>query len=216
MAYKKRTAMRRTVKRRTRRTIIPRTMINSNMLFINCELSLPIEIPISTMVSRFNYIGPGPLSFIDMGQFLTNSNTFNEMATRFALYKITALKIDVRPTFFPHLNTNLEYPCFGINFFPSTTGSFIGSSSVINSDKSMIVSSNQSYVSKKWSFPNNYYEGNGTGGYGVWNTTTNYANLPGSIQLGSYSLLSNFSATTRIANCRAILYIVFKDKQLTA
>lgn len=208
--------MKRSIIRKSRRTAIPRSMINSNMMFINCEVSAPIDIVASGNLCRFTYASPGPLNYIDMKDVLANSSTFTEMATRFSLYKITALRIECRPVFSPYTTTSLEYPVVCVNFFPSLSGSFIGSTAVSNSDKVMTVSSQQTYVAKKWNFPNNYFEGNSSGGYGVWNSTFSYSQLPGSVQMGTYALNSVWGSTaSRISNCRIIAYCVFKDKQLT-
>ena len=184
---------------------------SSSSLSLNVEHGNTVEYTTSSY--RFR-ISPNN-QYIDVAAMLAGETTFTEMAARFSMYRINGLKIEARAIFEPSSNTNLEHQVVWLGFFPSVTGSYIGSNQVMNYDKSLITSTNQTLMSRKMTFYNNYFEGSGGGGYGTWNSVTTYSQIPGSIQIAVTTPRSSFVVTSSLIHVRFIFNVTFKEKQLT-
>lgn len=156
------------------------------------------------------------LSFLSVADQLNAEVSFTEMSARFSMYRINGLKIEARSVFEPSSSTNLEHQVIWIAFFPSTTSSYIGANQVINYDKSLIIATTQTLMSRKQTFYNNFFEGTGGGGYGTWNSVGSVSNLVGSIQIAGTTPRTSFVTTTSMVHVRFIWNITFKEKQLTA
>lgn len=210
--------MQRSKKRTNRKPKSSRSKIykqpNSSIFNINVEAIMTIRIQ-----NLGNTVGCNEnsnLVYRNVSDMLTSSATFSEMSSRFSMYRINALKIECRSIHEP-VSTNIpEYIIFGLGFFPASTSTSIGSNQVMNYDKSLIMSTNQTLMSRKQTFYNNYFEGTGSGGYGTWNSSGSVSSLVGSIQLGNYSPSTTASSTFTLAIARIIFNVTFKEKQLTA
>jgi len=183
---------------------------SSSSLSINVESTYRIEHTTSTY--QFNGTA---LKYVDIATLFASETTFTEMASRFSMYRINGIKIEARSLFEPHANTNLEHMIFWVGFFPSLTGSYVGASAVSNYDKSLITSTNQTLMSRKMTFYNNYFEGTGAGGYGTWNSVSTVSQMTGSIQVATNAPRVAFLGTASLIHLRIILNVTFKEKQLT-
>ena len=182
----------------------------SSSLSVNVESNQRVEHTTSTFqLTTTN-------KFIDIATILGGETTFTEMAARFSMYRINGIKIEARSIFQPNSATNLEHMIFWVGFFPSVTGSYIGAQQVSNYDKSLLTSTNQTLMSRKMTFYNNYFEGTGAGGYGTWNSVSTVSQMTGSIQISCNAARVAFLATASLIHLRIILNITFKEKQLTA
>lgn len=210
--------MQRAKKRGTRKTKNRSARIykqpNSTIFNVNVEATMTIRILASGNTCLC--VENSNLAYRDVSSMLTSANSFTEMTSRFSMYRINGLKLEVRSTHDPGSANIYEYIIFGLGFFPATTSSAIGSTQVMNYDKSLIMSTNQTIMSRKQTFYNNYFEGTGSGGYGTWNSSSAASSLTGSIQIGNYSSLSTAGGAFNVAVARVIFNITFKEKQLTA
>jgi len=186
---------------------------NASLFTINVEHNNRVQYNLSGTTAVLQSNG---LAYINVADQLNNETTFTEMAARFSMYRINGLKIEARSVFEPSSGSNTEHQVIWIGFFPSFTSNYIGVNQVTNYDKSLIISSTQTLMSRKQTFYNNYFEGTGGGGYGTWNSVSSVSNLIGSIQVAGTTARTAFSATTSIVHVRFIWNITFKEKQLTA
>jgi len=186
---------------------------NASSFTVNVEHNNRVQYNLSgsTAVLQSNSLG-----YLSVADMLNNEITFTEMAARFSMYRINGLKIEARSVFEPSSGTNIEHQVIWIAFFPSTTSSYIGVNQVINYDKSLVIATTQTLMSRKQTFYNNFFEGTGGGGYGTWNSVGAVSNLVGSIQVAGTTPRATFSATTSMLHVRFIWNITFKEKQLTA
>lgn len=157
----------------------------------------------------------GGQQYLDVAVLLSGSTSFTEMSSRFSMYRINSLKLEMRSLFAPPTNGITEHVFLGAGFFPSMTTVSAGNSLVVNYDKALIASTTQTLMSRKQTFYNNYFEGTGAGGYGTWNSVSSVASLSGSVQIGSQITSSNATNNTVIAVLRIIWNVTFKEKQLT-
>lgn len=197
-------------KKPTRKSMKLYKNINSSSLSINVESNNRIEH--TTSNSRF---ASNTLQYLDIATILGGETTFTEMASRFSMYRINGIKLEARSIFEPNSTTNLEHVVFWVGFFPSVTASYIGGTAVSNYDKALITSTNQTLMSRKMTFYNNYFEGTGAGGYGTWNSVSTVSQMTGSIQIVTNAMRTAFLATASLFHLRIILNITFKEKQLT-
>ena len=197
-------------KKPTRKSMKLYKNINSSSLSINVESNNRIEH--TTSNSRF---ASNLNQYLDIAAILGAETTFTEMASRFSMYRINGIKFEARSIFEPNSTTNLDHVIFWVGFFPSVTSSYVGGIVVSNYDKSLIMSTNQSLMSRKMTFYNNYFEGTGAGGYGTWNSVSTVSQMTGSIQISTNAMRTPFLATASLFHLRIILNITFKEKQLT-
>lgn len=186
---------------------------NASLFTINVEYGTRVQYNNggSTAVLQSN-----GLAYVNVADQLNAETSFTEMASRFSMYRINGLKIEARSVFEPSTGSSPEHQVIWIGFFPSFTSNYIGVNQVTNYDKSLIISSTQTLMSRKQTFYNNFFEGTGGGGYGTWNSVYSVSNLVGSIQVAGTAARSSFLATTSIVHVRFIWNITFKEKQLTA
>lgn len=184
--------------------------ISSSSLTVTCERNDRIE----HTTTDFRLAG-NLIKYINVADIFGGDTTFTEMAVRFSMYRINGLKIEMRSVFEPAASTHIDHQVAYIGFFPSVTGSYIGSTQVQNYDKSVIASTNQVLMSRKQTFYQNFFEGSGAGGYGTWNSISSYSQIPGSLQIAVASPRGAFLGTASLYHIRLIFSVTFKEKQLT-
>lgn len=187
---------------------------NSTVFNINVESAMTLRI--LNAGNTVFCVESSNLAYRNVSDILTSATSFTEMTSRFSMYRINSLKIECRSVHDPSTVNIFEYILFGLGFFPATTSAAIGSSQVMNYDKSLIMSTNQAIMSRKQTFYNNYFEGTGSGGYGTWNSSGAASSLTGTIQIGNYTPGANAASQFNVAVARIIFNITFKEKQLTA
>ena len=210
--------MQRSKKRTNRKSKASRTRIykqpNSSIFNVNVESIMTLRI--QNLGTAIGCQENSNLTYRNVADMLTSSATFSEMSSRFSMYRLNGVKIECRSIHEPTTANIPEYIIFGLGFFPASTSTAIGSNQVMNYDKSLIMSTNQTLMSRKQTFYNNYFEGTGSGGYGTWNSSGSVSSLVGSIQLGNYGSATTASSTFSLAIARIIYNVTFKEKQLTA
>ena len=186
---------------------------NASSFTVNVEYGDRIQYTTGSSTPQFQ---SNTLSYVNVFTMLNAETSFTEMASRFSMYRINGLKIEARSVFEPSSGTNLEHQVLWMGFFPSTTSVYIGLSPVSNYDKSLIMATTQTLMSRKQTFYNNFFEGTGGGGFGTWNSVGSVSNLVGSIQISGTTPRVAFGTTTSVVHVRFIWNITFKEKQLTA
>jgi len=191
---------------------VSKSLKDNNMLMINIESNDSVNIASAgTAMTMVNGLG-----YTNIYNFLQNSTTYGEMSTRFSMFKITSIRLECRPCYYPNSSQNWEYPQFSIAFYPSITNTNLSSSIISGYDKTLVVPTNSTYQSRTFKFFNNYFPGTGGGGYGVWNSTNSISTLPGSIQVGAFQLRTANVGASQICQVRIVFSVIFKDKSLTA
>jgi len=197
-----------TAKRRYAR--ISRGIKGDDTTSVKSEFNTGIYVPNASDVVQFEQPAT---NFWNIFSILNNSVTFQDMATRYARYKITGMSLRFDSCLLSNVTTLSQMPIISICFYPQAINTNLGDAPLYNDKKAVFNPAIATPQTKYWRFPDNYFVSS-NGGYGTWNDMSSYTNIQGQLSAYNPPLTANASAITRVGILRVTLYTVFSGKNI--
>lgn len=195
---------------RRRYTRIPRQLKGDDMTAVKCEAYSAIQVANGTIDLQFQSTNN---RYDNINNILNNSNTFQDMLTRYSRYRINGISLRFDSCLLSNSTTIDQLPVIYIAFYPQLVSTNSGDGPLYNDKKAAFNPAVAVPQTKYLRFPENYFTA-ANGGYGTWNDITTWANITGQLSIYAPAVSYTATALTILGMLRVTLYVQFASKNI--
>lgn len=190
---------------------VPRSIGRSDTLTtVKCEFYSPVTFFVGSVQPLFD-----GHAYLNVSNVLNQSASFQDMVLRYGRFKITGITIRFDSSFSQNDATSFDerFPPIAVVFYPHKK-SFSAGELPLHSDQKAYLSTSLNQTGLQtysWKFKDNYFESS-SGGYGTWNNSSTFIDMPGQFSMAQPYLTSSANANTQLGMSRYDVIVIFSNK----